>query len=101
MVSETDRPELRGAERVVSLAAIMLAIFAGTVFIVVIVLGSGGSRTVSDAFGPVAIGATALGLVAAIIATVQRRTRTLGVVALLVLLPCIVLSLLTIVALTS
>lgn len=100
-VSETDRPELHGFARAISVSAITLAVFAGTLFIVVIVLGSGGSTSVAQLFGPIAIGATAIGIAAAVVATVQRRTRTVGITALLVLVPCVVLSLLTIVALTS
>lgn len=100
-MSDTEPPPLSGRARAISLSAIILAIFAGTVFIVVLVLGSGGSESVPQVFGPVAIVATALGLVAAIIATSARRTRTLGITALLVLLPSVVLSLLTLVALTQ
>jgi hypothetical protein len=100
-VSETDRPELRGWPRVVSLAAIVLAIFAGTIFIVIIVLGSGGDTSVSTVFGPIAIAATALGLVAGVAAVVPRRSRVLGVLALLILAPCVLLSLLNLVALTA
>ena len=100
-VSDTEPPPLRGPARIISLAAITLAIFAGTLFIVVIVLGSGGSASVALIFGPIAIGATLFGVVAAILATGQPRTRSLGIVALLVLVPSIVLSLLTLVAFTS
>ena len=100
-MSDTERPPLTGFARVVSLAAITLAVFAGTIFIVVIVLGSGGVQSVARVFGPLGIGATVLGLVAAVFAITQQRTRVLGITALLVLLPSVVLSLLTIVAANS
>ncbi|WP_213815800.1 hypothetical protein [Glaciihabitans sp. dw_435] len=100
-MSESERPPLRGVSRVVSLAAITFAIFAGTLFIVIIVLGSGGSRSVAEVFGPVAIGATVLGLITAIWALFGARTRTLGIITLLVLVPCVVLSLLRLVAMAS
>jgi hypothetical protein len=90
-MSDTERPPIRGFARAVSLAAITLAVFAGTIFIVVIVLGSGGDTNL----------ARVLGLAAAIYAITQERTRVVGITVLLVLLPSCVLSLLTIVAANS
>jgi hypothetical protein len=98
-MSEIERPPLSGLARLVSLAAIMFTVVAGTIFVMIIVLGSGGETALADVFGPIAIGATVLGLASAIVATVQARTRTLGILCLLVLLPCVVLSLLTLIAL--
>ncbi|PRY69922.1 hypothetical protein B0I08_10144 [Glaciihabitans tibetensis] len=100
-MSEGDPPPLTGLARVVSLAAIMFTVVAGTIFVMVIVLGSGGDTTLAAVFGPVAIGATILGLASAVSATVRARTRVLGILCLLVLLPCVVLSLLTLVALNT
>jgi hypothetical protein len=100
-VSETDRPELRGWPRVVALTALILAILAGTIFIVIIVLGSAGDTSVSAVFGPIAIAATALGLVAGIAAVITARSRVLGILALAILAPCVLLSLLNVVALSS
>ena len=92
---------MHGIDRVVSLAAIVCAVFAGTLFIVIIVLGSGGSTSLADVFGPIAISVTVLGLVAAVTAVTRPRVRTVGIMTLVVLLPCALLSLLTVVALTS
>jgi hypothetical protein len=100
-VSEIDRPPLTGVARLVSLAAIMFTVVAGTIFVMIIVLGSIGDTNLADVFGPIAIGSTVLGIVAAVAAAVRVRTRVLGTLCLLVLLPCVVLSLLTLVALTS
>ena len=100
-MSELDRPPLTGLARIVSLAAIMFTVVAGTIFVMVIVLGSGGDTDLAGVFGPIAIGATVLGIVAAIAAVVRARTRVLGILCLLVLLPCVVLSLLTLVALNT
>jgi hypothetical protein len=100
-VSDVDRPPLSGAARLVSLAAIMLTVLAGTIFVMIIVLGSVGETRLAEVFGPIAIGATAVGIVAAIAAAVRARTRVLGILCLLVLLPCVVLSLLTLVALNT
>jgi hypothetical protein len=100
-VSEVDRPPLTGLARVVSLAAIMFTVVAGTIFVMIIVLGSVGDTNLADVFGPIAIGATVLGMVAAIAAIARVRTRVLGILCLVVLLPCVVLSLLTLVALSS
>jgi hypothetical protein len=86
---------------VFSVAALVLAIFAGTVFIVIIVLGSGGVEAVAEVFRPIAIGATVLGVACAIVALVFPRARVLGITALLVLLPSCALSLLSLVALSS
>jgi hypothetical protein len=79
---------------VVALTALILAILAGTIFIVIIVL-------VSAVFGPIAIAATALGLVAGIAAVITARSRVLGILALAILAPCVLLSLLNVVALSS
>jgi hypothetical protein len=100
-MSDTERPPIRGFARAVSLAAITLAVFAGTIFIVVIVLGSGGDTNLARVFGPIGIASTVLGLAAAIYAITQERTRVVGITVLLVLLPSCVLSLLTIVAANS
>jgi hypothetical protein len=100
-VSETDPLPLTGLARVTSLAAIMFTVVAGTVFVMVIVLGSGGDTTLAAVFGPIAIGATVVGLAAAVSATVRARTRVIGILCLAVLLPCVVLSLLTLVALAT
>jgi hypothetical protein len=100
-VSDTERPPLKGFARAISLTAITLAVLAGTIFIVVIVLGSGGVQSVAQVFGPIGIAATVLGVAASIFAITQQRTRVLGITALLVLLPSCVLSLLTIVAANS
>jgi hypothetical protein len=85
----------------VSLAALLLAVLAATIFIVIIVLGSAGDTSLGAVFGPIGIAATALGLVAGITAVFTPRTRVLGVLALALLAPCVLLSLLNIVALTS
>lgn len=100
-MSDTEPTPLRGWERVVSQASIVLAVLAGTIFITIIVLGSGGSDRLSAVYGPIGIGATVLGLVTAIISVSRTRTRVLGITSLVVLVPCVVLALLTIVALGS
>lgn len=100
-MSETERPPLRGWPRVVSLAAILFAVLAGTIFIVVIVLGSGGDTRLGSVFGPVGIAATVIGLITAIAALVNRQSRVLGVLAIILLLPSVVLSALTLVAIAS
>ena len=100
-MTDGERPPLTGLPRLFSLAAITLAVLAGTLFIVVIVLGSGGVASIADVFGPIAIGATALGFLSAITALFYRRARTLAITALVILIPCLVLSLLTLVALHS
>ncbi|MCU1405025.1 MAG: hypothetical protein JWQ43_1328 [Glaciihabitans sp.] len=100
-MTEMERPPVRGLARVVSLAAIVCAVFAGTLFIVIIVLGSGGSTSVSAVFGPIAIVATGVGLVAAVTAITRSRVRTVGITALVILLPCAFLSFLQLVALSS
>jgi hypothetical protein len=100
-MSETERPPLRGWPRVVSLAALTLAVVAGTIFIVIIVLGSGGDTRLGDVFGPIGIAATSTGIVAAIASLFDARTRVLGVLCLILLLPSVFLSVLTLVALGS
>ena len=100
-MSETDPPPLSGTARFLSLGAITMTVLAGTIFIMVIVFGSVGETRLPDVFGPIAIGATVLGLAAAIAAVVRARTRVIGVLCLAVLLPCVVLSLLTLVALNT
>lgn len=92
---------MRGWPRVASLAAILLAVLAGTIFIVVIVLGSGGDTRLGSVFGPVGIAATVLGCVAAVATLFHRQSRVLGVLAIILLLPSVVLSALTLVAIAS
>lgn len=81
--------------------ALTLAIFAGMLFIVVLVMGVGGSVDLVTWFAPAAVIVTVAGLIAAVIATRDRRTRSMGITALFILVPCVVLSGLTILALLS
>jgi hypothetical protein len=101
MSQEFEPVPLKGFPRIAAQGGLVLAIFAGTIFIIIVVLGAGGSEHLAPVFGPVAIGATGLGLVGAVIAIVNRRSRTLGITTLVILLPCLLLSLLTVVAISS
>ncbi|MCU1508072.1 MAG: hypothetical protein JWQ12_337 [Glaciihabitans sp.] len=101
MADDLEDVPLRGIPRVAAQGGLVLAIFAGTIFLIIVVLGAGGSQHLAPVFGPVAIGATALGLVAAIVAVAQPRSRTLGITTLIILLPCTVLSFLTVVAIVN
>lgn len=88
-------------QRGVIVAAILLAVIAATIFVVVLVVGSGGGAEVGRIFSPIAIAATALGLVASLAAVVDARTRTVGITTMLVLVPCAFLAALSLVALGS
>ncbi len=87
--------------RMVALAAMVLSVLAITVFAVILLLGVGGSTEIGRVFGPVGIAATALGLVAAVWATLSRETRAAGVVSLAILVPCVFLAFVSVVALLS
>lgn len=87
--------------RVAAQWGLTLSVFAGMLFIVVLVLGVGGSADLVAWFAPAAVLVTAVGLVAAVIATRNSRTRSLGITALFILVPCVVLSGLTIIALLT
>ncbi len=87
--------------RLAAQGALTLAITAGSLFILIVVLGTGGSTELADIFGPIAVVATVLGIVTGILATINPRTRTVGITALFILVPCLFLSALTLVALLS
>ncbi len=87
--------------RLVALAAMVLSVLAITIFVVILLMGMGGSTEVGRVFGPFGIAATVLGLVAAVWATLDRETRAAGVVSLAILVPCVFLAFVSLVALLS
>jgi hypothetical protein len=87
--------------RIMALAAMVLSILAITIFVMILLLGTGGSTEVGRVFGPFGIAATVLGLVAAVWATLHRGTRAAGVVSLAILVPCVFLAFVSTVALIS
>ncbi len=101
MRKDAELRPLTRAEQVVALAAIISATLAATVFVVVLVLGSGGATEVSRVFSPIAIVATSLAIVFSIWAVSTSRLRTVGVTTLIVAAPCLLLSFISILALTS
>lgn len=94
------RPLERG-EQIIALGAIMAASIAATVFIVVLVLGADGATEVGRVFSPIAVGATLVALVFGVLGVMRARIRAVGVTTLIVVVPCLFLSLLSIVALIS
>ena len=101
MAPEFEPVPLRGFARLAAQGGLLLAVFAGTIFLVIVILGAGGSQHLAPVFGPVAVVATALGLIAGVIAIVNPRSRGLGITTVVILLPCTLLSFLTIVAAVS
>jgi hypothetical protein len=87
--------------RLVALAAMVLSVLAITIFVVILLMGIGGATDIGRVFGPVGIGATLLGLIAAVWATLDRETRAAGVVSLAILVPCVFLAFVSAVALLS
>jgi hypothetical protein len=87
--------------RPVALAAMVLSVLAITIFLCVLLMGMSGSTEVGRVFGPFGIGATVLGLIAAVWATLDRATRAAGVVSLAILVPCVFLAFVSAVALLS
>ena len=100
-MTEFESEPLRGGARVISQAALVLAILAGTIFVVVIVLGSGGQTSVAEVFGPIGVVVTVVGLIVGLIGLANKRTRTLAFISLLVLVPSIFLSFFAIIAAIS
>ena len=94
------RPLERG-EQVIALGAIMAASIAATVFIVVLVLGADGATEVGRVFSPIAVAATLVALVFGVLAVIRSRIRAVGVATVIVVVPCLFLSLLSIVGMTS
>ena len=94
------RPLERG-EQFIALGAIMAASIAATVFVVVLVLGADGATEVGRVFSPIAVVATVVALVFGVLALMRTRIRAVGATTLIVVVPCLFLSLLSIVALTS
>lgn len=81
------------------MGAITSVTIAATVFVVVLVIGSGGAAQVARVFTPIAVAATVLSLVFGILAVANARLRAIGVTTLIVTVPCILLSLLSLIAL--
>lgn len=94
------RPLERG-EQIIALGAITAASIAATVFVVVLVLGADGATTVGRVFSPIAVAATLAAVVFGVLAVIRQRIRSVGVTTLIVAVPCLFLSLLSVVALTS
>ena len=92
---------LEPREQIVALGAIMAASIAATVFVVVLVLGADGVTEVGRVFSPIAVAATLAALVFGVLALIRPRIRAVGVTTLIVVIPCLFLSLLSVVALTS
>ena len=90
-------PGARG--RPVALAAMVLSVLAITIFAVILLMGMGGATQLGRIFGPFGIAATALGLIAAVWATLDRTTRQAGVVSLAILVSCLFLAAISLIAL--
>ena len=100
MVRQDPQPQT-GLTRAVSLAAVMFAVLAPVLYVSIFSLVAVGVDAAGRLFSPFAVGATVLGLVASIWAIVLPRTRVLGIVTLLVMVPCAFLAALSIVSLFS
>lgn len=100
-MSTSEREPLTRTERAIAIMAITLAALAATIFVVVLILGSGGATEVGRYFSPIAIAATVVGLVFAIWAVAVRRLRPVGITTLAIFVPCVLLSALSAVALVS
>ncbi|MEY2847518.1 MAG: hypothetical protein RI885_183 [Actinomycetota bacterium] len=88
--------------RLVSLSAVMFSVLAPLLFVLIFVLVTTiGYATAGRTLAPLAIGATALGLVSSVAALCIPRSRVVGVTTLLVILPCVVLAGLAVVSLVS
>lgn len=87
--------------RIAAQWSLTLSVFAGTLFVVVLVLGVGGASDVVTIFAPAAVVVTVLATIGAVIALRHPRTRSVGITAAFILVPCVVLSALTIFALFS
>ena len=66
----------------------MSGVLAPVLYTLIFFLVSIGFSTAGRVLSPLALTATAVGLASSIAATVQARTRTLGVTILLVMVPC-------------
>jgi hypothetical protein len=87
--------------RIVALTAMVLSVLAITIFVVILLMGIGGTTQLGLVFGPFGIAATVLGLIAAAWAAAHRETRGAGVVSLAILVPCVFLAFVSTVALLS
>ena len=88
-------------QRSIMIAAVTFTAMAATLFVVILIVGGADAPEIGRVFSPVAIAATALGLIASIAALVDQRTRTLGITTGIVLVPCVLLAGLSAVALYS
>jgi hypothetical protein len=90
------------ASRVVSLSAVMFSVLAPLLFVIIFLLVTTfGYSTAGRTLAPLAIGATALGLISSVAALCIPRSRVVGVTTLLVMLPCLVLASIAVFSLTS